>query len=188
MGRIGGFGIILAVLCFLPLFGSATGQDSVQIFTNGSIYIDAEKKVDNLLVIDGVVKELNVSADKYKNATAIDLKGAAVYPGFIDSHVHLMETGYFFYVGANLIGCNDSASIARVLADKVKSIPEGGVVLGAGFSLRDYDNWSLEDLARPDLFYEMEEEPAGRPGLAGRTFRATMACRRYTRMMPADSR
>ena len=48
MGRIGGFGIILAVLCFLPLFGSATGQDSVQIFTNGSIYIDAEKKVDNL--------------------------------------------------------------------------------------------------------------------------------------------
>lgn len=61
-----------------------------------------------------------------------------------------METGYFFYVGANLIGCNDSASIARVLADKVKSIPEGGVVLGAGFSLRDYDNWSLEDLARID--------------------------------------
>ena len=115
MGRIGlfGFGIILAVLCFLPLFGSATGQDSVQIFTNGSIYIDAEKKVDNLLVIDGVVKELNIRADKYKNATVIDLKGAAVYPGFIDSHVHLMETGYFFYVGANLIGCNDSASIAE---------------------------------------------------------------------------
>jgi predicted amidohydrolase YtcJ len=122
---LNGFGIILAVLCFLPLFASATEQESVQLFTNGSIYIDAEKKADNLLVIDGVVKELNISSYRYKNATVIDLKGAAVYPGFIDSHVHLMETGYFFYVGANLIGCNDSASIARVLADKVKSIPEG---------------------------------------------------------------
>ena len=147
---LNGFGIILAVLCFLPLFASATEQESVQLFTNGSIYIDAEKKADNLLVIDGVVKELNISSYRYKNATVIDLKGAAVYPGFIDSHVHLMETGYFFYVGANLIGCNDSACIARVLADKVKTIPEGGVVLGAGFSLRDYDNWSLEDLARID--------------------------------------
>jgi predicted amidohydrolase YtcJ len=144
------FGIILVVLCVLPFIGSATGEGIAQLYTNGSIYIDETKKADNLLVVDGVVKALNVSPDEYKNGTVIDLKGAAVYPGFIDSHVHLMETGYFFYVGANLIGCNDSDSIARILADKAKYIPENEIILGAGFSLRDYDSWSLEDLAKID--------------------------------------
>ncbi|NPV62331.1 MAG: amidohydrolase family protein [Methanotrichaceae archaeon] len=143
-------GLTLAVLYLFSSMGGAREEDSIQLFTNGSIYIDTVQKADNLLVKNGVVEAINVSSEQYKNATVIDLKGSAAYPGFIDSHVHLMETGYFFYVGANLIGCNDSDSIARVLAEKVKSIPEDGIILGAGFSLRDYDNWSLEDLAKID--------------------------------------
>jgi predicted amidohydrolase YtcJ len=145
-----GLCIILVVLFLCSYHGNALKQDNVQLFTNGSIYIDDEKKADNLLVINGVVKAINVSADQHKGASIIDLNGSAAYPGFIDSHVHLMETGYFFYVGANLIGCNNSDSIASVLADKIKSIPENETILGAGFSLRDYDNWSLDDLAKID--------------------------------------
>lgn len=145
-----GLCIIFVVLFLCSYHGNALKQDNVQLFTNGSIYIDDEKKADNLLVINGVVKAINVSADQHKGASIIDLNGSAAYPGFIDSHVHLMETGYFFYVGANLIGCNNSDSIASVLADKIKSIPENGTILGAGFSLRDYDNWSLDDLAKID--------------------------------------
>ncbi len=142
--------IILVLLFLWPFLGNAAEHDSVQLFTNGSIYIDEEKKVDNLLVVNGVVKAINVSAEQHKDASIIDLNGSAAYPGFIDSHAHLMETGYFFYVGANLIGCNGSNSMAKVLADKVKSIPKNGTILGAGFSLQDYDNWSLEDLAKID--------------------------------------
>jgi predicted amidohydrolase YtcJ len=145
-----GLRMILVVLLLWPFLGNAIGHDSVQLFTNGSIYIDDEKKAENLLVVNGVVKAINVSAQQHKDASTIDLNGSAAYPGFIDSHAHLMESGYFFYVGANLIGCNNSDSIARVLADKVKSIPENGTILGAGFSLRDYDNWSLDDLAKID--------------------------------------
>jgi predicted amidohydrolase YtcJ len=102
------------------------------------------------LVVNGVVKAMNVSPEQHKEASIIDLNGSAAYPGFIDSHVHLMETGYFFYVGVNLIGCNDADSIAKVLADKVKSIPGNRMILGAGFSFQDYDNWSLVDLAKID--------------------------------------
>jgi predicted amidohydrolase YtcJ len=142
--------IILVLLFLWPFLGNAAEHDSVQLFTNGSIYIDKEKKVNNLLVVDGLVKAINVSVEQHKDASIIDLDGSAAYPGFIDSHVHLMETGYFFYVGANLIGCNDSNSMAKVLEDKVKSMPKNGTILGAGFSLRDYDNWSLEDLAEID--------------------------------------
>jgi len=142
--------MILIVLFLWPFLGNAIEHDSVQLFTNGSIYIDDEKKADNLLAVNGVVKAINVNTQQHKDASIIDLNGSAAYPGFIDSHAHLMESGYFFYVGANLIGCNNSDSIASVLADKVKSIPENGTILGAGFSLRDYDNWSLDDLAKID--------------------------------------
>jgi len=145
-----GLCMVLVLLFLWPFLGNAIEQDRVQLFINGSIYIDEEKKVDNLLVVNGVVKAVNVSAEQHKDASIIDLNGSAAYPGFIDSHSHLMESGYFFYVGANLIGCNDANSMAKVLADKVKSIPENGTILGAGFSLRDYDNWSLEDPSKID--------------------------------------
>jgi predicted amidohydrolase YtcJ len=142
---------ILLVLFFLwTILANAAEHDSIHLFTNGSIYIDENRKADTLLVVNSVVKAINVSAEELKDATIIDLNGSVAYPGFIDSHVHLMESGYFFYVGANLIGCNDSNSIAKVLADKVKSIPGNKTILGAGFSLQDYDNWSLEDLAKID--------------------------------------
>ena len=45
------------VLLFLWLFlGNATEHDSVQLFSNGSIYIDEEKKAENLLVQLGLNK------------------------------------------------------------------------------------------------------------------------------------
>lgn len=142
--------MILVVLLLWPFLGNAIEHDNVLLFTNGSIYVDDEKKADNLLVVNGVVNAINVNAQQHKNASIIDINGSATYPGFIDSHAHLMESGYFFYVGANLIGCNNSDSIASILAEKVKSVPENGTILGAGFSLRDYDNWSLNDLAKID--------------------------------------
>ncbi len=120
------------------------------LFTNGHVYIDADSKADNLLVKNGVVAGFNVDPSKYPEAVVIDLKGSAAYPGFNDSHVHLAETGYFFHVGANLMGCNSADDIVKVLEQKVKGLPENATVFGGGFSLRDYDKWTLEDLAKID--------------------------------------
>jgi predicted amidohydrolase YtcJ len=127
-----------------------SGSDGAFLFTNGTIYIEADKKAYNLLVKDGKVAGWNVQPEKYPSAAILDLKGGAAYPGFIDSHVHLMESGTFFRLGANLVNCADADAVAKKLAEKVKSISESGVVLGVGFSLRDYDKWSLEDLAKID--------------------------------------
>lgn len=128
----------------------AAGSDTAILFTNGTIYIDADKKAQNLLVQDGKVAGINVQPDKFPKAVTVDLKGAAVYPGFIDSHVHLMEAGTFFFLGADLMGCKDAESMAQEVAKKAKTIPENGIVLGVGFSLHDYDKWSLADLAKID--------------------------------------
>jgi len=128
----------------------ASGSEGELLFTNGTIYIDADKKAQNLLVKDGKVAGLNVQQEKHPAAVIVDLKGAAVYPGFIDSHVHLMESGTVFRLGADLVNCANVDAMVKRLAEKVKSIPEGGVVLGVGFSLHDYDKWSLDDLAKID--------------------------------------
>lgn len=124
--------------------------DKYLMFTNGTIYIDADRKVKNLLVKNGTVAGLNVQSEKYPSALTIDLKGASAYPGFIDSHVHLMESGTFFQLGADLFNCADADAIATKLAEKAQSIPDGHLALGVGFSLRDYDKWSIDDLAKID--------------------------------------
>ena len=124
--------------------------DEILLFSNGTIYIDADTKASNLLVRDGKVAGWNIQAEKHDGAVKVDLKGAVVYPGFMDSHVHLMESGVIFHSGANLVGCNDIDSMVKALTLKVQSMPEHGIILGVGFSLSDYDKWSLEDLARID--------------------------------------
>ena len=127
-----------------------TGSDGGILFANGTIYINADKKAHNLLVKDGSVAGWNVQAGEHPSATTVDLKGATAYPGFIDSHCHLMEAGTVLEVGADLASCKDVDSIVNKLAEKIKSVPENGVVMGVGFSLTDYDKWSLQDLAKID--------------------------------------
>jgi len=125
-------------------------SNNYQLFTNGSIYVDADHKVKNLLVEDGIVSAYDVEQAKYPNASIIDLKGAAAYPGFCDSHAHLLESGLVFYVGANLFGCKNSDDMVKVLEDMVKKIPENGIIVGGGITLQDYDKWSLSDLVKID--------------------------------------
>ncbi|MDO9245710.1 MAG: amidohydrolase, partial [Phenylobacterium sp.] len=83
----------LALTAGLALSGAAQAADLL-IF-GGPIYtgVDAQPKVEALVVKDGKVAftgplpEARRAAGK---AQAIDLKGAAAYPGFVDAHAHLM--------------------------------------------------------------------------------------------------
>jgi len=147
----GFFCVLLTLAVSSSVFQSLVSADSgPKLFINGSIYIDAGQKVQNLLIRNGSVEAYNVEPSLYKDAEIVDLNGAAAYPGFNDSHVHLAETGYFFHVGANLIGCKNADDIVKVLEEKVKGLPANATVFGGGFSLRDYDKWTLEDLAKID--------------------------------------
>ncbi|MBP8283768.1 MAG: amidohydrolase family protein [Chromatiaceae bacterium] len=119
------------------------------LFTNGTIYRDAWRTATNLLVRDGVVLGWDVDPDDYPLANVIDLAGAALYPGFIDSHVHL-ESNVFFRLGTSLADAQDAPSITTAIATDLRAHPERTFVLGVGFTLRDYDQWSLADLAALD--------------------------------------
>src|SRR5690606_22560606 len=91
----------------------------------------------------------DVHPGDHPGAEVVDLAGAALYPGFIDSHVHL-ESMVFFQLGTILVGADDAASIASAVAAGVEAHPAREFALGVGFTLRDYDAWSLADLAALD--------------------------------------
>lgn len=119
------------------------------IFTNGTIYIDSKHKVKNLLVEEGKVAAFDVDLSKYSKAEVVDLKGGTAYPGFIDSHVHLVEVG-FCVDGISLKGCTNADEIAQNISKSIGKYPEKSLVIGFDFSLKNYDAWSLDDLAKLD--------------------------------------
>ena len=120
-----------------------------KLFVNGRIYQDATNQVRNLLVENDLVAAVNVDPDAHKNAQMVDLAGAALYPGFCDSHVHLVEAGVAFS-GADLRGKDTPEAITQAVAAAVADFPPDAPFFGAAFSLADYDAWSLDDLARLD--------------------------------------
>lgn len=86
----------LALTAGLALSGAAQAADLL-IF-GGPIYtgMDAQPKVEALVVKDGKVAFTGPLAEARKaagRAQAIDLAGAAAYPGFVDAHAHLMGVG-----------------------------------------------------------------------------------------------
>ncbi len=121
---------------------------SQKIFTNGTFYITPTHKANNLLVEDGKIKAHGINPSDYKNAEIIDLKQAFVYPGFGDSHTHIIETAYM--IGINLSGCYDADTLVDSIAEQIKDIPKNQLIIGGGFLLNDYNAWSLEDLAKID--------------------------------------
>ena len=50
---------------------------------------------------------------------------------------------------ADLFNCADADAIAKKLAEKAQSIPDGHLA-SVGFLLSDYDKWSIDDLAKID--------------------------------------
>lgn len=132
-------------------------EGSETLFFNGDIYIDADQKVDNLLVRDGVVAGINVDPANHLRAQRVDLKGAAAYPGFNDSHVHLITMAV---AGSILVPTpsredpkqleEDPLEIAKAVGAVCKDLAPGTPRMGHGFKLDDYDAWHLADLAEID--------------------------------------
>lgn len=132
-------------------------EGSETLFVNGDIYIDADQKVDNLLVRDGVVAGINVNPVNHLHAQRVDLEGAAAYPGFNDSHVHLITMAV---AGSILVPTpskenpqqleEDPLEIAKAVGAACKDLAPGTPRMGHGFKLDDYDAWHLADLAEID--------------------------------------
>ncbi|WP_144658857.1 amidohydrolase [Paenarthrobacter nicotinovorans] len=136
--------------------GTPVGQQhqgsgrKVTMYRNGSIYTAADPFA-TAMVVDGdtvawVGSEQAATSIADSSMEIIDLHGALLAPGFVDSHTHLTETG--LALGGLQLGTVRSAT---ELLDAVAAAGGSGTILGHGW---DETTWndptlpSLEELQR----------------------------------------
>ncbi len=129
---------------------------NVVLYRNGSVYTAADPFATAMLV-DGdtvawVGSEQAASSIADSSMDVIDLRGALVAPGFVDSHMHLTETG----IALDSLRLGGVTS-ARELLDAVSSATGNGPVLGHGW---DETTWADPTLPSAE---ELERASAGRP-------------------------
>lgn len=134
----------------------ATSRPAPVLYRNGSVYTAADPFATAMLV-DGdtvawVGSEQAASSIADSSMETIDLRGALVAPGFVDSHVHLTETG--IALESLQLG---AATSARAVLDAVAGAPGEGPVLGHGW---DESGWADPTLPSAE---ELERAAGGRP-------------------------
>ncbi|AMB40640.1 MULTISPECIES: amidohydrolase [Paenarthrobacter] len=126
-----------------------TPDRKVTLYRNGSIYTAADPFA-TAMVVDGdtvawVGSEQAATSIADANMEIIDLHGTLLAPGFVDSHVHLTETGIALE-GLAL----DSVRSAPELLDAVAAAPGTGPVLGHGWDESTWGDRSLPTLEELD--------------------------------------
>lgn len=134
----------------------ATSRPTPVLYRNGSVYTAADPFATAMLV-DGdtvawVGSEQAASSIADSSMEVIDLRGALVAPGFVDSHLHLTETG----IALESLQLGSVAS-ARALLDAVAGAGGDGPVLGHGW---DETTWADSTLPSAE---ELERAAGGRP-------------------------
>lgn len=128
----------------------------VTLYRNGSIYTAADPFATAMLVDEGTVawvgSEQAASSIADDSMEVIDLRGALVAPGFVDSHVHLTETG--IALGSLRL---DGVRSAGELLDAVAAWGGTGTVMGHGW---DESAWPDGTLPSRE---ELERASGGRP-------------------------
>lgn len=70
--------------------------------------------------------------DKYPRAEVVDLKGKTVLSGFIDSHIHLLQTGYT-KIHLNLSGVSSLADLKESIKNAAREKKEGEWIIATSF-------------------------------------------------------
>jgi predicted amidohydrolase YtcJ len=136
---------ILIFIISLLLILNTTMSEADLILTNGVVYtVDAKNSVVEAVAIAGdrivgvgTSKEIQ---NKFQSKDVLDLHGEAVYPGFIDAHVHLLGFGVSMMI-LNLRGTNSIEEIQRMVAQRVKSNKPGRWIRGRGW---DQNRWAVK--------------------------------------------
>ena len=84
-----------------------------------------------------------VDGEAYRGPSTrvIDLKGATVLPGLIDSHVHLPELGASLE-RVNLVGVQTEAEAVERVAVRARAVPRGEWIVGWGWDEGFQQRWS----------------------------------------------
>jgi len=98
------------------------------------ITCDAQDSVAEAIALaDGKVLAVGIEEDVLTAAGAdshvVDLEGATVLPGLIDTHPHLMHFGVLSEPCADLTDATDHEDIVARIAERAAQVPEGGWIM-----------------------------------------------------------
>jgi predicted amidohydrolase YtcJ len=95
-----------------------------------------------------------------QQTSVLDLKGRAVTPGLVDSHIHVMAWGMQFWPGFLDIrypNASSKSDLLRLVAERAKVTPKGEWIAGnQGFSLpmeKSPDRWELDSVSPDNPVY-----------------------------------
>lgn len=133
------------------------------VYTNGSVYSPADPGAHALLVTDGLVEWVGDSRSSLipADAEVVDLQGAFVAPGFVDSHAHVIGIGRT-RVEVDLRHVTNAQELLDALAARADQLPEGAVVRGYGWDETLWTNPELPTIG------QIERAAGGRPVYATR--------------------
>jgi len=104
------------------------------LFTNAHIY--QHPGVDAILCAEGKIISVGKAAD-FTADEVIDLQGGYVYPGFTDSHMHLLGLGQALET-LDLVGTNSAQEVVKKVQDKLPETQPGEWITGRGWDQNDW--------------------------------------------------
>jgi len=107
----------------------------------------------------------NAAAARWRGSTSrvIDLHGAALLPGLVDSHVHILELGRMLE-RVNLVGVASEAEAVEKVVARAAATPKGAWILGYGW---DEGAWAGHYPTLAPLSERVPDHPVYLRGLHG---------------------
>jgi predicted amidohydrolase YtcJ len=146
------FGLLTAAIV-AALTACAGAHDMAdRVFIHGRIWTvnPARPWAEAVAVRDGRILAVGTTGEVRDTAgpktESVDLRGAFVLPGFIDSHVHFVNGG-FSLMNIQLRDASTKDEFIRRIADKAKSLPPGEWILNGDW---DHENFRPVELPRKD--------------------------------------
>lgn len=153
----GGADLILTHANVYSLRWGEPGRDGTPAadapFARGAWHPDAEAVAirDGRIVFVGSSK--GAQAFRGRQTRVIDLHGATLLPGLVDSHTHFMELGAKLE-SVDLTGVATEAQAVALVAARAKTVPKGEWIFGAGWDegawANHYPDKALLSAAVPD--------------------------------------
>jgi predicted amidohydrolase YtcJ len=146
------FIVISFIFSLITFSCSFFPKEADLILKNGHIYtFDKDNTIAEAVAIkNGKIEAVGTNNDilnNYKSIEVIDLDGKSVFPGFIDSHGHILGLG----IALSTLDCSNAKSaeeVAQRVQEKAKSVKPGEWIVGRGW---DQNTWKNKDFPMHNL-------------------------------------
>jgi predicted amidohydrolase YtcJ len=154
--------LLVILVSYFVIFHRRT-QDVSMVLVNGVVWTvnEEQPKAQAIAVNDGKIVAVGLNEEirkKFKSERVVDLKGRAVYPGFVDAHGHMEGLGALA-MNLNLEGTKSVEEVQKLVAERAQSLKPGTWLRGRGW---DQNRWAsksfpthskLDDVAKDVFVY-----------------------------------